>query len=138
MSHTPPPGQDLDALIARAQSEARDLHSPQVAPPRKPGRRWMLLVLAGAALAVALHHALPRLRSAPDEVMRAGLVLVAEDARREIESWRQERGDLPRALPSPVLGSLVVYRPSGNGYRLQVTDGRLSIEMDEAGVVIDR
>lgn len=137
MSHTPPPGQDLDALIARAQSEARDLHSPQVAPPRKTGRKWAFFILAGVALA-ALLHALPRLRNAPDEVMRAGLVLVAEDARREIEGWRQERGDLPRTLPSPVLGSLVVYRPSGNGYRLQVTDGRLSIEMDEAGVVIDR
>lgn len=138
MTRTPKPGQDLGELIERAQSEVRELHSPHAAPTRKRLPSWVVGLVTAAALAAALYHALPHLRGAPTEVRRAGLVLVAEEARREIEAWRRERGDLPRALPSPVLGALVTYRPAGYGYRLQATDGHLTIEMDETGVVIDR
>lgn len=138
MQKIPPPQQDLDALIARASAEVRE-YSPvgERRPSSSVGKWFGLLSMAGAT-AVSLYLAWPWLRYTPDSALREALVMAMEEARREVETWKQERGQLPPTLPSASLSLLVTYQPAGYGYRLAAASGTVRIEMDESGVVIDR
>jgi hypothetical protein len=130
-------GDDLSALIRQAEGEV----SKQVRrAPAAPGGSFARPALGTALAALAIYgvYSLWALFAPPSaDKVTHDLEVAIEAARESVEKAKSESGQLPEAIPSASLGSVVRYEHGPSDYRLSATilGIRVTLERDGKKIV---